>query len=133
MVVFAGINYGAGSSRDWAAKAQALLGVKAVVASSVERIHRSNLIGMGVIPLQFKAGQRVQDLNLDGSEHFDFAGLDDLVVGNNPVTMTLRRSNGDQEQVELHARIDSLQEIRYLTNGGVLPFVIRKVVKRTTQ
>jgi len=133
MVVFAGINYGAGSSRDWAAKAQALLGVKAVVASSVERIHRSNLIGMGVIPLQFKAGQRVQDLNLDGSEHFDFAGLDDLVVGNNPVTMTLHRSNGDQEQVELHARIDSLQEIRYLTNGGVLPFVIRKVVKRTTQ
>lgn len=132
MVVFAGINYGAGSSRDWAAKAQALLGVKAVVASSVERIHRSNLIGMGVIPLQFKAGERVEDLKLDGSEHFDFIGLDDLVVGNNPVTMTVCRSNGDQDQVELFARIDSLQEIRYLTNGGVLPFVIRKVVKRTT-
>ncbi|RRV10127.1 aconitate hydratase AcnA [Pseudomonas sp. v388] len=131
MVVFAGINYGAGSSRDWAAKAQALLGVKAVVASSVERIHRSNLIGMGVLPLQFAPGQRVADLKLDGSEHFDFAGLDDLVVGNNPVSMTVRRSNGELDQVPLFARIDSLQEIRYLTNGGVLPFVIRKVVKRT--
>lgn len=133
MVVFAGINYGAGSSRDWAAKAQALLGVKAVVAQSIERIHRSNLIGMGVIPLQFKSGQSVDDLVLQGDERFDFLGLDDLSVGENHVTLVMHRGNGDQQQVDLGVRIDSLQEIRYLINGGVLPFVIRKVVKRTRQ
>jgi aconitate hydratase len=131
MVVFAGINYGAGSSRDWAAKAQALLGVKAVVAQSIERIHRSNLIGMGVIPLQFKPGLSVDDLKLQGDERFDFLGLDELSVGDNHVTMVMHRTNGGQQQVELGVRIDSLQEIRYLVNGGVLPFVIRKVVQRT--
>jgi aconitate hydratase len=133
MVVFAGINYGAGSSRDWAAKAQMLLGVKAVVAQSIERIHRSNLIGMGVIPLQFKPGQSVDDLALQGDERFDFLGLDELVVGDNRVNMLIHRGNGEQQQVELGVRIDSLQEIRYLVNGGVLPFVIRKVVQRTRQ
>jgi aconitate hydratase len=131
MVVFAGINYGAGSSRDWAAKAQALLGVKAVVAQSIERIHRSNLIGMGVIALQFRNGQSVEDLALQGDEHFDFIGLDDLGVGDNNVTMVMHRANGEQQQLVLEVRIDSLQEIRYLINGGVLPFVIRKVVERT--
>ncbi|MGJ7516291.1 aconitate hydratase AcnA [Pseudomonas baetica] len=131
MVIFAGINYGAGSSRDWAAKAQALLGVKAVVAQSIERIHRSNLIGMGVIPLQFPTGQSVDDLALQGDERFDFLGLDDLGVGENRVTMVIQRANGEQQQVDLGVRIDSLQEIRYLINGGVLPFVIRKVVQRT--
>lgn len=133
MVVFAGINYGAGSSRDWAAKAQMLLGVKAVVAQSIERIHRSNLIGMGVIPLQFIPGQSVDDLALQGEERFDFLGLDDLAVGDNRVNMLIHRGNGEQQQVELGVRIDSLQEIRYLVNGGVLPFVIRKVVQRTRQ
>jgi aconitate hydratase len=131
MVVFAGINYGAGSSRDWAAKAQALLGVKAVVAQSVERIHRSNLIGMGVLPLLFKQGESASDLALDGSEHFDFHGLDQLVVGDNLVTMNIVRAHGEQQRVDLSLRIDSQQEIRYLINGGVLPYVIRKVVKRT--
>ncbi|KJZ61414.1 aconitate hydratase AcnA [Pseudomonas fluorescens] len=131
MVMFAGINYGAGSSRDWAAKAQALLGVKAVVARSIERIHRSNLIGMGVIPLQFKPGHTVDDLDLQGNEHFDFLGLDELNVGDNAVTLVIYRASGEPQQVELAVRIDSLQEIRYLINGGVLPFVIRKVVKRT--
>ncbi|UZE26498.1 aconitate hydratase AcnA [Pseudomonas sp. B21-056] len=133
MVIFAGINYGAGSSRDWAAKAQALLGVKAVVAQSIERIHRSNLIGMGVIPLRFKAGQSVDDLALQGDERFDFLGLDDLAVGDNRVDMLLHRANGERQQVELGVRIDSVQELRYLVNGGVLPFVIRKVVERTRQ
>jgi aconitate hydratase len=131
MVMFAGINYGAGSSRDWAAKAQALLGVKAVVAQSIERIHRSNLIGMGVIPLQFHAGMRAELLRLDGSERFDFLGLDDLAVGDNAVTLVIRRTTGVEQKIELNVRIDSLQEIRYLSNGGVLPFVIRKVVART--
>ncbi|MDH0705436.1 aconitate hydratase AcnA [Pseudomonas sp. GD03862] len=131
MVIFAGINYGAGSSRDWAAKAQALLGVRAVVARSIERIHRSNLIGMGVLPLLFEDGQGVDDLQLDGSERFDFIGLDDLVVGDNRIALMVHRADGRSEQVQVIARIDSLQEIRYLKNGGVLPYVIRKVVKRT--
>ncbi|WP_273820388.1 MULTISPECIES: aconitate hydratase AcnA [Pseudomonas] len=133
MVVFAGINYGAGSSRDWAAKAQALLGVKAVVAQSIERIHRSNLIGMGVIPLQFRAGQSVDDLQLQGDERLDFLGLDDLDVGDNRVALLIHRANGTTQEVQLGVRIDSTQEVRYLVNGGVLPFVIRKVVKRTRQ
>ena len=131
MVVFAGINYGAGSSRDWAAKAQALLGVKAVVAQSIERIHRSNLIGMGVLPLVFKAGQSVDDLQLDGSEQFDFLGLDDLTVGENVIALNIHRADGRCDQFEVIARVDSQQEVRYLTNGGVLPFVIRKVVARS--
>lgn len=131
MVVFAGINYGAGSSRDWAAKAQALLGVRAVVARSIERIHRSNLIGMGVLPLLFKDGQSVDDLQLDGSERFDFIGLDELTVGENRIRLLVQRKDGRRDEAELIARIDSLQEIRYLVNGGVLPYVIRKVVKRT--
>ncbi|MCU1724294.1 aconitate hydratase AcnA [Pseudomonas sp. 5P_5.1_Bac1] len=131
MVVFAGINYGAGSSRDWAAKAQALLGVKAVVARSIERIHRSNLIGMGVIPLQFRDGQSVDDLGLDGCELLDFVGLDDLRVGDNSVTLVIHRANGERRDVDLNVRIDSTQEVRYLRNGGVLPYVIRKVVART--
>ncbi|HGM5581755.1 TPA: aconitate hydratase AcnA [Pseudomonas putida] len=131
MVVFAGINYGAGSSRDWAAKAQALLGVRAVVARSIERIHRSNLIGMGVLPLLFPAGQGVEDLQLDGSEQFDFIGLDELKVGDNRIRLQVRRVDGGVDEAELIARLDSQQEIRYLTNGGVLPYVIRKVVQRT--
>ncbi|MBC3468442.1 aconitate hydratase AcnA [Pseudomonas sp. RW10S2] len=131
MVVFAGINYGAGSSRDWAAKAQALLGVRAVVARSIERIHRSNLIGMGVLPLLFPAGQGVDDLQLDGSEQFDFIGLDELRVGDNRIRLQVRRVDGGVDEAELIARLDSQQEIRYLTNGGVLPYVIRKVVQRT--
>ncbi|MNM70994.1 Aconitate hydratase [compost metagenome] len=131
MVVFAGINYGAGSSRDWAAKAQALLGVRAVVARSIERIHRSNLIGMGVLPLLFKGGESVDDLQLDGSEHFDFVGLDELSVGENRIRLLVQRQDGRRDEAELIARIDSQQEIRYLVNGGVLPYVIRKVVKRT--
>ncbi|MFJ9993529.1 aconitate hydratase AcnA [Pseudomonas putida] len=131
MVVFAGINYGAGSSRDWAAKAQALLGVRAVVARSIERIHRSNLIGMGVLPLLFPAGQGVEDLQLDGSEQFDFIGLDELRVGDNRIRLQVRRVDGGVDEAELIARLDSQQEIRYLSNGGVLPYVIRKVVQRT--
>ncbi|MFJ4349042.1 aconitate hydratase AcnA [Pseudomonas sp. NPDC089401] len=133
MVVFAGINYGAGSSRDWAAKAQALLGVKAVVAQSIERIHRSNLIGMGVLPLVFQPGKSVDDLRLEGNEQFDFIGLDELVVGQNEIGLIIRRADGRRDEVTVIARIDSQQEVRYLSNGGVLPFVIRKVVARTRQ
>ena len=101
------------------------------MARSVERIHRSNLIGMGVLPMQFRDGQAVEDLNLDGSELLDFVGLDDLRVGDNPVLLVIRRADGEREEVELGVRIDSQQEIRYLRHGGVLPYVVRKVVART--
>ncbi|MGE7993226.1 aconitate hydratase AcnA [Pseudomonas sp. NPDC089554] len=131
LVVFAGINYGAGSSRDWAAKAQALLGVRAVVARSIERIHRGNLIGMGVLPLVFPAGQGVEGLHLEGHERFDFSGLDTLRVGDNRIGLLIHRADGRCDHAELIARIDSTQEIRYLADGGVLPYVIRKVVRRT--
>ncbi|MNG89287.1 Aconitate hydratase [compost metagenome] len=105
--------------------------MRAVVARSIERIHRSNLIGMGVLPLLFKGGESVDDLQLDGSEHFDFVGLDELSVGENRIRLLVQRQDGRRDEAELIARIDSQQEIRYLVNGGVLPYVIRKVVKRT--
>lgn len=131
MVVFAGINYGAGSSRDWAAKAQALLGVKAVVARSIERIHRSNLIGMGVFPLLFPAGASAEDLQLTGQEQLDFIGLDELTVGLNPVGLRVSRNAGQYSEHALQLPIDSQQELHYLRHGGVLPYVVRKVVALT--
>ncbi len=133
LVVFAGINYGAGSSRDWAAKAQALLGVRAVVAQSFERIHRSNLIGMGIVPLTFHEGEGAADLQLHGDERLDFEGLDDLSVGDNQIRLQVRRQDGSSHSLALSLRLDSSQEIRYLRNGGVLPFVARKVVERTAR
>lgn len=126
LVVIAGINYGAGSSRDWAAKAQALLGVKVVIAKSFERIHRSNLIGMGIFPLQFITHADADELDLTGDEKLNFTGLDTLRVGSNLISLNL---NGKSLQLTL--RIDSQQEISYLLNGGVLPYVIRKVVDAT--
>lgn len=131
LLIFAGFNYGAGSSRDWAAKAQATLGVKAVVARSFERIHRSNLIGMGVFPIEFKAGQCAADLSLDGSEQFDLNGLDSLTVGINPIQLLITR-NGQQHLFEFVLKIDSSQEVLYLRQGGILPYVVRKVVANTT-
>lgn len=130
-IVFAGINYGSGSSRDWAAKAQALLGVKAVVAQSIERIHRSNLIGMGILPLLFKNEQKFEDLQLNGDETFSFSGFDKLCVGNNNIVMTIRSEHISDKQIDLDLRIDSSQEIRYLIHGGILPYVIRKIVKKS--
>ncbi|NWA03449.1 aconitate hydratase AcnA [Pseudomonas gingeri] len=132
-VLLAGINYGAGSSRDWAAKVLSLLGIKVVVARSIERIHRSNLIGMGVLPLVFKSGAGAMDLRLDGSEALTFEGLDQLSVGENPITLVIRRVDGKLSSADLLLRLDSLQELGYLEHGGVLPFVVRKTVKRTRQ
>ena len=126
LVVIAGINYGAGSSRDWAAKAQALLGVQIVIAKSFERIHRSNLIGMGIMPLQFPSEVSVEDLHLTGDETLNFSGLDDIQVGVNNIILHL-----DNRTVQLTLRIDSQQEITYLKNGGVLPYVVRKVTDAT--
>ena len=132
-VLFAGINYGAGSSRDWAAKVLNLLGIKAVVARSIERIHRSNLIGMGVLPLVFAEGASVQELALDGRERLTFLGLAQLTVGENPITLRIERADGSIATSLLALRLDSLQELGYLEHGGVLPFVIRKTVQRTRQ
>jgi aconitate hydratase len=127
LLVFAGHNYGAGSSRDWAAKAQALLGVHAVVARSFERIHRSNLIGMGVLPLVFTGDDNAQALDLDGTESFDLLGLDDLAVGENTVTMRIGRAGRAPRELKVTLRLDAEQEIRYLRHGGVLPYVVRKM------
>lgn len=132
LVVFAGINYGAGSSRDWAAKAQALMGVRAVVARSFERIHRSNLIGMGVLPLQLPEDIAPEDLSLSGEEHIDIDIAEPLVIGENPVTLRLRKVRGEDVSLALSLRIDSSQELRYLRQGGILPYMVRKTLPHTT-
>ncbi|WLS80543.1 aconitate hydratase AcnA [Erwinia pyri] len=129
LVVFAGERYGAGSSRDWAAKAQALMGVKAVVANSFERIHRSNLIGMGILPLHFLKGDAARLPELDGRETLDFDGLTSLAPGNTPVTLRISRDGVLLGELELIAVIDSQQELRYLRHGGILPYVIQQALK----
>ncbi len=124
-VIFAGQDYGMGSSRDWAAKGPKLLGVKAVVVESYERIHRSNLIGMGVLPLQFKDGENVQTLNLDGSEIISITGFADNLEPGQMATMKIVRANGETETTELLIRIDSPVEVEYYKHGGILDYVIR--------
>ncbi|GAB2893045.1 aconitate hydratase AcnA [Streptomyces mayteni] len=125
LVLFAGRNYGAGSSRDWAAKAQALLGVRAVVAESFERIHRSNLIGMGVLPVEFAPGDGAGRHGLTGAEDLDLLGLDELSPGTNPVLLLARRPDGGETRIPLRLRLYSRQEVAYLRHGGILPYVVR--------
>ena len=129
LIVFAGADYGMGSSRDWAAKGAALLGVRAVVARSFERIHRSNLIGMGVIPLEFTNGESAETLGLDGTETFDIEGLENPVKPKQTVTLVIRRANGEIVKTTLRCRIDTLAESHYLANGGILQYVLRKILK----
>ena len=129
-MVIAGQEYGTGSSRDWAAKGTNLLGVKAVVAQSYERIHRSNLVGMGVLPLQFKEGEGAQSLNLDGSEIYDVIGLDDSVKPQQDLTLRITRQNGDMQDVSVRCRIDTPIEIDYYQHGGILHYVLRQIVAR---
>jgi aconitate hydratase len=128
LVIFAGQEYGTGSSRDWAAKGTKLMGVKAVITQSFERIHRSNLVGMGVLPLQFKEGQSAVSLGLDGTETFDLEGLDRGVSPMQDVTLTVRRGNGETEKVPLTLRIDTPIELEYYKGGGILPFVLRQLI-----
>jgi aconitate hydratase len=128
LVIFAGQEYGTGSSRDWAAKGTKLMGVKAVITQSFERIHRSNLVGMGVLPLQFKEGQSAGSLGLDGAETFDLEGLDGGVSPMQDVTLTVRRGNGETEKVPLTLRIDTPIELEYYKGGGILPFVLRQLI-----
>ena len=124
-VIFAGLDYGMGSSRDWAAKGPKLLGVKAVVVESFERIHRSNLIGMGILPLQFKSGENVQTLNLDGSEIISITGFAEDLQPGQMATMNIVRANGEIQTTELLIRIDSPVEVEYYKHGGILDYVIR--------
>ncbi|MGC9944193.1 MAG: aconitate hydratase AcnA [Verrucomicrobiota bacterium] len=130
LVVIAGQEYGTGSSRDWAAKGTNLLGVKAVVAQSFERIHRSNLVGMGVLPLQFKEGTTAQSLKLDGSETYDIVGLDANIRPQQDLTLKITRKDGGGENVPVRCRIDTPIEIDYYQHGGILPFVLRQLVAK---
>ncbi|HEY2140127.1 MAG TPA: aconitate hydratase AcnA, partial [Chthoniobacterales bacterium] len=130
LVILAGHEYGTGSSRDWAAKGTRLLGVKAVVAASFERIHRSNLVGMGVLPLQFADGTNSQTLNLDGSETYSITGLSEGIQPGQMVTLVITRKDGSQEKVPVKLRIDTAIEIDYYRHGGILPFVLRELVAR---
>ena len=129
LVVLGGKEYGSGSSRDWAAKGTALLGVKAVIAESFERIHRSNLIGMGVVPLQFPAGQSAESLGLDGTETFSITGLTTLNEGITPRTVAVRAQRADGSVVSFDAtvRIDTPGEADYFRNGGILQYVLRQL------
>jgi aconitate hydratase len=128
LVVFAGQEYGTGSSRDWAAKGTRLLGVKAVVAQSFERIHRSNLVGMGVLPCQFQDGTTAQTLKLDGSETFDILGLTNHLAPRQALTLVIHRPDGTLQQVPITARIDTPIEVEYYRHGGILPFVLRQLL-----
>jgi aconitate hydratase len=130
LVVLAGQEYGTGSSRDWAAKGTNLLGVKAVVAQSFERIHRSNLVGMGVLPLQFKDGTTAQSLKLDGSETYDIVGLDGNIKPQQDLTLKITRKDGAVENVNVRCRIDTPIEIDYYQHGGILPYVLRQLVAK---
>jgi len=130
LIILAGHEYGTGSSRDWAAKGTRLLGVRAVVAASFERIHRSNLVGMGVLPLQFADGTNAESLGLDGSEIFSITGLSDSVRPGQQVTLEIQGKDRQSRSVPVKLRIDTPIEIDYYRHGGILPFVLRELVAK---
>jgi aconitate hydratase len=129
LIVIAGEEYGTGSARDWAAKATRLLGVRAVIAGSFERIHRSNLVGMGVLPCQFMPGKSAAVYALDGSERFDLVGLDENVKPGARVTLVVHRTNGDAEEIPLTLRLDTQMEVDYVRHGGILPYILGELTK----
>jgi aconitate hydratase len=129
LVIVAGKEYGTGSSRDWAAKGTRLLGVKAVIAESFERIHRSNLVGMGLLPLQFKDGVTRQTLKLDGTELFDITGVAQGIKPRMDVTVAITRADGKKEQITVTCRIDTLDEVEYYRHGGILQYVLRSMMQ----
>jgi len=130
LIILAGQEYGTGSSRDWAAKGTNLLGVKVVVAQSFERIHRSNLVGMGVLPLQFKEGTTAQTLKLDGTESYDVVGLTAAIKPQQDLNLKITRRDGTVENVAVRCRIDTPIEIEYYQHGGILPYVLRQIVAK---
>jgi aconitate hydratase len=127
-VVFGGEEYGTGSSRDWAAKGTQLPGVKAVIVRSFERIHRSNLVGMGVLPLQFLGSDSAESLKLKGDEQIDILGLDDIRP-QQELTLVIRRKDGTRDQVKVKSRIDTAIEVDYYRHGGILPYVLRGILQ----
>jgi aconitate hydratase len=129
LVVVGGKEYGTGSSRDWAAKGTTLLGIKAVIVESFERIHRSNLVGMGVLPLQFKDGQNRESLQLDGTEVFDITGIEGGITPGMDVACKITRSDGGSVDVTLLCRIDTLDEVDYFCHGGILQYVLRNMMQ----
>jgi aconitate hydratase len=134
LVILAGKEYGSGSSRDWAAKGPNLLGVRAVIAESFERIHRSNLVGMGILPLQFEEGQNVESLGLTGEETYDFPGLTRMLKNKFASGRTLEviatSPSGDKKTLHAMVRIDTPQEIEYFEHGGILLYVLRQLAAK---
>ena len=127
-IVFGGEEYGTGSSRDWAAKGTQLLGVKAVIAKSFERIHRSNLVGMGVLPLQFKGSDTAASLGIKGNETFDIVGIAENMKPQQDMTLIITRADGSVQKVQVLSRIDTPIEIDYYKHGGILPYVLRQLM-----
>jgi len=130
LIVFGGRDYGMGSSRDWAAKGTALLGVRAVVAKSYERIHRSNLIGMGVLPFEFEEGTDAQTIGLDGTETFTIEGLENGIVPAMKANLKVIAKNGNTKNIPLLLRIDTPIEVEYYKERGILPFVLKKILAK---
>jgi aconitate hydratase len=136
LIILAGKEYGSGSSRDWAAKGPALLGVRAVIAESYERIHRSNLVGMGVLPLQFVAGQNAESLKLTGEETFEITGIRNAVenfAAGSKVKVAAKVRGEDPIEFEALVRIDTPQEALYYANGGILQYVLRQLLATKPQ
>ncbi len=130
LMVFGGKEYGTGSSRDWAAKGTQLLGVRAVVAKSFERIHRSNLLGMGVLPCQFEEGEGPEELSIDGSETFDLLGLEEELKPQKKLKLIVHRSGGESLEATVTARVDTPVEVDYFLHGGIMPYVLRQLIRR---
>jgi aconitate hydratase len=128
LFVIAGEEYGTGSARDWAAKGTRLLGVRAIVAGSFERIHRSNLVGMGVLPCQLPAGVTAAALRLTGSEQFDLTGLDHNAKPRQSVTLVIHRPDGSHDSVVLTLRLDTPAEVNYVRHGGIMPYMLDELV-----
>jgi len=131
LVILAGKEYGSGSSRDWAAKGPRLLGVRAVIAESYERIHRSNLVGMGILPLQFLPGENVESLKLTGEEVFEIGGIRDIVdkfASGRKITVQAKGADGKTKEFQATVRIDTPQEALYYANGGILHYVLRQLL-----
>ena len=126
-VIFGGEAYGTGSSRDWAAKGPQLLGVKAVITRSFERIHRSNLVGMGVLPLQFAAGESAQSLGITGDETIDVVGMGDIRP-QQELNLVIRKPDGSEKRITVKSRIDTPIEVDYYKHGGILPYVLRELL-----
>lgn len=131
LLVIAGKEYGSGSSRDWAAKGPRLLGVRAVLAESFERIHRSNLVGMGVLPLQFREGENRETLGLTGREVYDIEGLAQGLAPRQQVTLRARREDGSEIVFSAIARVDTPIEVEYYRHGGILPYVLRELLRES--